>query len=115
MVCTPIGLPISAHSLIALSRCSKSPSKVLDISVLQDLRHHGKCTLAFRLGRTHHPVSERFGHFEKRPSILHLLLGFPRANPSARVCLFAAGHLLPAGDFSPLLMFRLHFSHLVLA
>ena len=36
-----IGLPISAHSLIALSRCSKSPSKVLDISVLQDLRHHG--------------------------------------------------------------------------
>src|ERR1700730_17700046 len=84
-------MPISAHSLIALSRCSKSPSKVLDISVLQDLRHHGKCTLAFRLGRTHHPVSERFGHFEKRPSILHLLLGWPRANPSARVCLFAAG------------------------
>jgi hypothetical protein len=30
---------------------------------------------------------------------------------ASRVCLFAAGHLLPAGDFSPLLMFRLHFSH----
>jgi hypothetical protein len=34
---------------------------------------------------------------------------------SQGVCLFAAGHLLPAGDFSPLLMFRLHFSHPFLA